>query len=113
MLILHTIVHTKSMCPTVTMLIPVTPSGYLTGGTSLLLLLKVSEFRTLLVGLDAALEADLVLIGEKLGGGAFTFCFTCAGREYGGSGTGIEAATAVMGLLGGLCPATLDWKLDM
>ena len=53
-----------------------------------------------LVGLVATFEADLVLIGEKLGAGAFNFCFTSLGRQCGGSGTGIEAGTAGMGLLG-------------
>ena len=62
----------------------------------MLVLLEVLEFRTLFVGLDVTLEADLVLIGEKLGGGVFTFCFTSAGRDCGGSGTGIEAGTAGM-----------------
>ena len=67
MLTLHTIVHAMSMYPMMTMLILVTPCGYVTGGTSLLVLLEVSEFGTLFVGLDATLEADLVLIGEELG----------------------------------------------
>ena len=31
---------------------------------------------------DAALEADLVLISEKLGSGAFTFCFPSAGHWH-------------------------------
>ena len=92
-------VHTKSMCPMVTMVILVTPCGYLTDCTPLLVLLEVSEFWTLFAGLDANLAADLVLIGEKLGSGAFTFCFTSAGRECGGSGTGIEAGTDGMGSL--------------
>ena len=52
------------------------------------------------VGLDATLEADLVPIGEKLGDGAFTFCFNGAGRGCGGSGTGIEAGIGGMGSLG-------------
>ena len=87
------------MCPTVTMLILVTPCGYLAGVTPLLVLVEVSKFGTLLVGVDAALKADLVFIGEKLGIGAFTFYFTGAGREHKGSGTGIEAGTAGMGSL--------------
>ena len=84
MLRLHTIVHAKSMCPTVTIFILVTPGGYLTGGMPLLVLLEVSEFGTLFVGPDATLEADLVLIGEKQGSCAFTFCFTSAAGESGG-----------------------------
>ena len=93
MLTLHTIVHAKSMCPTVTILILVISCGYQTGGKPLLVLLEVLEF----VGPDAALEADLVLIGEKLGGGAFTFS---EGRKYGSSCTGMEADTAGMESLG-------------
>ena len=46
---------------------------------------------------NTTLEAHLVPIGEKLGGGAFTFCFIHADREYRGSGTNIEADTAGMG----------------
>ena len=88
------------MCPTVTILILVTACGYLTHGTPLLVLLEVSEFWTLFVGLYATLETDLVLIGEKQGGDAFNFCFTSAGRKCGGSGTDIEAGTAGIGSLG-------------
>ena len=65
----------------VKMFILVTPCGYLTGGTPLLVLLVVSEFRTLFVGLDATSEADMVFIGEKLGCSAFTIYFTSAGRK--------------------------------
>ena len=57
-----------------------TPCEYLTSGAPLLVLLEVSEFGTLFVDLDTTLEADLVVIGEKLDGGAFTFHFTGAGR---------------------------------
>ena len=63
------------------MLILATPCGFLTGGTPLLVLLEVSKFGTLFVDLEATSETDLVLIGEKLGGGAYTFCFMCAGRN--------------------------------
>ena len=76
------------MCPIVTVLVLVTPCGYLTGGTPFFVLLEVLEFRTLFVGLDATLEVDLVLIDEKLDGGAFTFCFPVAGRECQGPGIG-------------------------
>ena len=100
MIILHAVVHTKSMCPMVTMLILATLCGNLTCGTSLLVLLEVSEFRTLFVDPDATLEADLVLKGEKLGSGAFTFCFNSAGRECRSSGSCIKAGTAGIGSLG-------------
>ena len=84
------------MFPTMKTLILVTLCGYLTDGTPLVDLLEVSEFRTLFLGLDATLETDLVFIGGKPGGGAFTFCFTSAGRECEGSGTGIEARGDVL-----------------
>ena len=83
-----------------TILILVNPCGYLTGCTPLLVLLEVPEFWTLFVGPDATLKADLVLIGERLTGGVFTFCFTGKVRECEGSATGIEPDTARMGSLG-------------
>ena len=90
----------------VTILIPVALCGYLTGCTSLLVMMEVLEFGTLFAGQDATLEADLVLIDEKLTGGEFTFCFINAGTECGGAGTDIEAGTARMGSLGVMCCCT-------
>ena len=82
MLTLHSIVHAKSICPMVTILI-------LDSGDSL----WISDWWYTFVGpagglriwgtvcrLAVTFEADLVFIDEKLGGSVFTFCFTGAGR---------------------------------